>query len=144
MLRSIGVAVVALAACLVARASPPGEAAAREHRRLEGTWRVVAAEVGGAAIPPREYRDLLLTFKAGTFTARRGDEEPQVGTYALDVSRNPRQMDITRGGRKQAGIYQLSGNTLKICASESEKDRPAAFDTRDNPGWTLLTLRRLP
>jgi uncharacterized protein (TIGR03067 family) len=130
-------------------AAPQDELLEREHQRLEGTWRVISAEAEGTPIPPREYRDLQLTFKDGKFTAKRGDEEPQEGTYVLNPSRNPREMDITRAngparGQKQLAVYSLAGNLLKICSCESGTERPSGFDTRDRPGYTLMTLRRVP
>ncbi len=130
-------------------AAPSDELIEREHKRLEGTWRVVSAEVEGTPIPAREFRDLQLTFKDGKFKAKRGDEEAQEGTYAIDPSRNPREMDITRTngpaqGQKQLAVYSITGNLLKICSYESGTERPSGFDTRDRPGCTLMTLRRQP
>jgi uncharacterized protein (TIGR03067 family) len=129
-------------------AGPKEELLEREQERLAGTWRVVGAEVGGMPIPPRAYRDLTLTFKDGKFTARMGDEEPQEGTYTIDPAKNPREMDISRAGgpakaKKQTAIYSLAGDLLKICSVEAGDERPADFDTREKPGRTLLTLRRV-
>jgi uncharacterized protein (TIGR03067 family) len=136
--------VLGLLCLLLAGAAPPAERQRREEQRLEGTWRVIAAEAGGAAVPSREYRGLRLTFRAGKFTARRGDEQPQQGSYTLDAGKDPREMDIVRRveGRdyRQLAIYSLTGSSLRICGSTEE--RPTAFDTRDHPDWTLLTLRR--
>jgi uncharacterized protein (TIGR03067 family) len=127
-------------------ASPPGELARREEQRLAGTWRVIAAEAGGVTVPPKEYRDLRLTFRDGKFVARRGSEEPQEGTYTLDPGKDPREMDIVRragkdGDVRQQAIYSLTGDTLKICAST--EDRPGDFNTRNHPDRTVLTLRRV-
>jgi uncharacterized protein (TIGR03067 family) len=128
---------------LAAPAGPVEE----EQERLAGTWRVIGAEVEGTPIPPREYRELRMTFADGKFVARRGDEEPQEGTYTLEPRKNPRRIDITRGNsptgsRKQLGIYQFTGDTLRICTFDNGTDRPTSFDTRDRPGCTLLVLRR--
>jgi uncharacterized protein (TIGR03067 family) len=132
-----------------ANAGPAEEAAQREHKRLQGTWRVISVEAGGSAIPTREYRGLALTFAAGKFSARRGEEDGQQGTYSVDPTKSPRQMDITRTngpaqGRKQVAIYQLTGDLLKICSCEASGDRPTGFDTRDRPDCTLMVLRRVP
>jgi uncharacterized protein (TIGR03067 family) len=140
---------VCIVLALTGAQTPREEGIRREHQRLEGTWSVVSAETGGTAIPPREFRDLKLTFKDGKFTARRGDEEPQEGTYTIDPGKTPREMDVTRGdgagrGQKQVAIYQLAGNLLKICSCEAGAERPTSFDTRDRPGWTMMTLRRMP
>jgi uncharacterized protein (TIGR03067 family) len=140
---------IVLGASLAWAGQPDEEAVRREHRRLEGTWSIVSAEVAGTAIPAREFRDLKFAFKDCKFTARRGDEEAQEGTYGINPSKSPREMDISRSngparGQKQLAIYQLTGNLLKICSCESGTERPTSFDTRDHPGWTMMTLRRLP
>jgi uncharacterized protein (TIGR03067 family) len=142
-------ALVILAAAVAAAAGPAEEAIKQDQERLTGTWRVIRAEVEGTAIPPREHRELRLTFADGKFSARRGDEEPQEGAYALDPRKNPRRIDITRsngptGSRKQLGIYQFTGDTLRICTFDNGEDRPTSFETRDRPGCTLLVLRREP
>jgi uncharacterized protein (TIGR03067 family) len=121
----------------------------REEEKLAGTWRVVSVEAGGEAVPPAQFRGLKMTFKAGKFTAQKGQGDKQEGTYKLDPSQSPRRIDISRKngpkeGRDQLGIYSLAGNTLKICTFGSAKARPDSFDTRDRPAATLMTLRREP
>jgi uncharacterized protein (TIGR03067 family) len=148
MFRIVVLASLGWVAGLVGAAAPPGDLLEREQQRLEGTWRVTAAEAEGMAIPAREFRDLRLTFKDGKFTARRGNEEAQEGTYVIDPSSNPKEMDITRTngpdrGKKQLAVYSLAGDLLKICSCETGTERPSGFDTRDRPGHTLMTLRRV-
>jgi uncharacterized protein (TIGR03067 family) len=138
--------VLVLLAVSSVQAETAAERVRREEQRLEGTWRVIAAEAGGVTVPQREYRELRLTFRGGKFVARRGDEEPQEGTYTIGPSKDPREMDIVRRVGKgkevrQQGVYSLTGDTLKICAST--EDRPRDFSTRDHPDRTLLTLRRV-
>jgi uncharacterized protein (TIGR03067 family) len=149
MFRTIAAGFLILGVGLAAGAGPTEEALEREQQRLEGTWKVVAVEAEGKLVPAREFRDLRLTFKDGKFTARRGDEEPQQGTYTIDPGKNPKEMDIAREGgpargQKQLAVYSLAGNLLKICSCESATVRPTGFDTRDRPGHTLMTLRRVP
>jgi uncharacterized protein (TIGR03067 family) len=149
MFRTIAAGLLVLGVGFAAGAGPPEERIEREWQRLEGTWQVVAVEAGGTPIPAREYRELRLTFKDGKFTARRGKEEPQEGTCTIDPGKNPKEMDIARTsgparGQNQFAIYSLAGNLLKICSCETDNPRPASFDTRDKPGHTLMTLRRVP
>jgi uncharacterized protein (TIGR03067 family) len=148
MLRSIlvGVAIV-LAAFTPARAETAKERLQKEHRKLEGTWRVVRGEMDGKAIPEEEIDGLTLTFKNGKFTARRGEEDPQEGSYTINLGRVPYSMDIERKdgpehGRKQQAIYAVTGNRLEICSAEVGQKRPTAFSTRGRPRCTLLQLRR--
>jgi uncharacterized protein (TIGR03067 family) len=148
MFRVIAAGSLVLGVSLAAAAAPPDDLMELEQQRLEGTWRVIAVESGGMAIPRREYRDLELTFKDGKFTAKRGDEEAQKGTYTINPSRNPKEMDIDRAdgparGKQQLAVYSLAGNLLKICSCEASSARPTGFDTRERPGHTLMTLRRV-
>jgi uncharacterized protein (TIGR03067 family) len=121
----------------------------REEQKLAGTWQVVSVEVDGQAVPAKEFRGLKMTFKAGKFTAQKGPGDKQEGTYKLDPSKSPKQIDISRktgpaAGRDQFAVYSLAGNTLKVCSSGSAKERPDGFDTRGKEGRVLMTLRREP
>jgi uncharacterized protein (TIGR03067 family) len=132
-----------------ALAQTPEERLKREEEKLAGTWRVTAAKANGERLPDREVPDLKLTFKDGKYTVQFGKEKPQEGTYKIDPAKNPKTIDINRTtgpeqGKKQVGIYELTGNELKICACDASKDRPANFDTRDKPGYSVLVLKRVP
>jgi uncharacterized protein (TIGR03067 family) len=121
----------------------------REEEKLAGTWQVVSVEAAGQAVPAQQFRGLKMTFKAGKFTAQKGQGEKQEGTYKIDPSKNPKQIDISRkdgpeAGRNQLAIYSLAGNTLKVCSGGSDKERPDGFDTRGQEGRVLMTLRRQP
>jgi uncharacterized protein (TIGR03067 family) len=144
-----GRVLVSVAALGLLGADSEPELVKREHKRLEATWRVVRAEVGGTAIPAKEYRELRMVFKGDGFTARRGDEEPQEGSFRVNPAKNPKEMDITRGKdparqHKQIAIYQLTGELLTICSCDANGERPTSFDTREHPTWTLMVLRRIP
>ena len=120
-----------------------------EEEKLAGTWQVVSVEADGQAVPAKQFRGLTMTFKAGKFTARQGQGEKQEGTYRVDPGKTPKQIDIrhTTGplaGRDQLAIYSLAGNTLKVCSSGSDKERPDGFATRGQEGRVLMTLRRQP
>jgi uncharacterized protein (TIGR03067 family) len=148
MVRAIPV-VLGLVVVIAVQAGPAEEAVQRDQERMTGSWRVTQAEIAGAPVPPAEYRGLRLTFADGKFTARRGDEEAQEGTYTIDPRKSPRHIAITRsngpaGSRKQLGIYQFTGDTLRICTFDNGEDRPSSFETRNRPGSTLLVLRREP
>jgi uncharacterized protein (TIGR03067 family) len=129
-------------------AQTPEQRLKREEEKLAGVWRLTGMEAEGQKVPLKEGSLMTLTFKAGKFTVQVGSkDELQEGTYKIDPSKSPRAIDINRTngpeeGRRQVGIYELTGNLLKICASEASKDRPTNFDTRDKPGYTVLLFKR--
>jgi uncharacterized protein (TIGR03067 family) len=146
---SVAVAIVFLCLPGIAAAQTAAERLKREEEKLAGSWRVTAVHVNGMILPAKQVPDLQLTFKNGQFTARLGKDKPQEGTYKLDPSKNPRTIDLDRTsgpdqGKKQVSIYELTGNTLRICACEAGSDRPTDFDTNDKPGYTVLILKRVP
>jgi uncharacterized protein (TIGR03067 family) len=127
----------------------PEERLKREEEKLAGTWRVTAAKANGVRLQPREVPDMKLTFKDGKYTVQLAKEKPQEGTYKIDPSKNPKTIDVNRTtgpeqGKKQVGIYELTGNELKICACDASKKRPTDFDTRDKDGYMVLVLKRVP
>jgi uncharacterized protein (TIGR03067 family) len=140
-----------LALCLLGQvvAQTPEERRKHEDTKLAGDWRVVSVAIDGKKLAADEVPNLSLTFKNGQYAARMGKEKPQEGTYQIDPGKSPKTIDITRTtdpgkGKKQLGIYELAGNSLKICACEEGNERPTSFDTTDKPGYTVLILRRTP
>ena len=63
------------------------------------------------------------------------------GTYTLDASKSPRQIDFIRGKRKQLGIYELDGGRLKPCVGPSD-DRPSDFTTKTRTEHSMFVLKR--
>jgi uncharacterized protein (TIGR03067 family) len=130
-------------------AQTPAEQLRHEEKKLAGLWNVIGAEADGKKMSGQQVPHLKLTFKDGRFSVQMDQEKPQEGTYKIDPSKRPKTIDISRtsgpnNGKQQLGIYELMGNSLKICACETGNDRPTTFDTTDKPGYTVLILRRSP
>jgi uncharacterized protein (TIGR03067 family) len=149
-IRIVAAGMLALGLLGRALAQTPEERLKREEEKLAGTWRVTAAKANGERVPPDQVPKMKLTFKDGKFTVQRGEEKPREGTYKIDPTKNPKTIDIvnrTTGpekDQKQVGIYELTGNELKICACDASKKRPTNFDTRDKDGYSVLVLKRVP
>jgi uncharacterized protein (TIGR03067 family) len=131
---------------LVTSGEPPG-AEAREVERLAGTWKVVAAERDGQA--DEVSRDATTTFtKEGRLKVRFADNSEGEGTYKLDPTARTKAIDYTldygpNKGKVLRGIYSLEGDTLKICRSDPDRERPADFATRADSGRMLFVLKRV-
>lgn len=139
MLHAIGLLLFAIAA-------PPEAAVKAELEKLEGNWKMQSVEVDGVKLPADQVREMRLAFKDGKFTSYMGAQK-QIGTIAVDPTKKPKTMDIVPSdgpdkGKTRATIYLLQGNTLKICGSELDKQRPADFETTDKTGVILMILRR--
>jgi uncharacterized protein (TIGR03067 family) len=120
---------------------------AKEREKLEGTWRFVKSPDG--ADKNKEKRTAFgIIFKGESITFVAGGNKGTVqGTYRIDPSKNPKTMDIIldKGGEKMItqAIYDLNGNTLRICHylyKSAAEARPKEFVA--NKQTVLGILRR--
>jgi uncharacterized protein (TIGR03067 family) len=104
----------------------------KEVRKFQGTWTFESSETGGRALSAEDLKGLILTFEGDKHTVKKGDEVIQVGTQKLDPSRSPKTIDVTMTegpskGTLMLGIYELDGDTLKVCFDPEGKKRPTEF-----------------
>jgi uncharacterized protein (TIGR03067 family) len=104
----------------------------KEVRKFQGTWTIESSETGGTPIPPGELKGLIVIFEGDKHTVKTGDEVIQVGTQKLDPSKSPKAIDVTmtEGPNKGAvmlGIYEIDGDTLRVCFDPRGKKRPTEF-----------------
>lgn len=137
---------ILLTGSLLAADDPKEDAAKKDREKLAGTWKVTSAERDGQ--PDKRSQNALTTFQAdGKFTVKFTDGTGGDGTFTLDPTKKPRAVDYTLNygpdkGKLHEGIYELEGDTLKICRSEPGKPRPTEFATKTDSGHMLLVLRR--
>lgn len=139
-------ALLALAAgCLIAVTATADD---KDLAKLDGTWAIQSVEVGGTKFPDEALKNFPgpLTIKGGKWTLKAGEQQ-QTGTFTADAGKKPAQMDVKptdgpNAGKTLPAIYQLDGDTLKVCYAPPEKERPTAFDTKDKPGYALIVYKR--
>ena len=136
-----GPVLMALAAgLLVAADAPEGDLG-----RFQGTWALVSIEADGELDSPElaEKARLRLVIEGESFTLK-GEETTRVkGTIRLDPAATPKAYDSTYDdGTRLKGIYQLDGDSLKLCIAPPGVDRPASFETKPGDRLTIATYRR--
>src|SRR5262245_62568602 len=104
----------------------------KEVKKFQGTWTIESSETGGMAIPPGELKEFIVIFEGDKHTVKMGDKVIRVGTQKLDPSKSPKAIDVTmtEGPNKGAvmlGIYEIDGDTLKVCFDPQGKKRPTEF-----------------
>ena len=119
-----------------ARAGDRGEVA-KELKKFQGTWTFESVQAGGKEIPAAEFKGITVTFEGDKYAVKKGDEVVQAATLKLDPSKSPKTLDVTvaEGPNKGAvmlGIYEIGGETLKVCFDPHGKKRPTEF--RSPPG----------
>lgn len=122
---------------------------AEDVARLEGAWKALASEAGGQAVPAEVLERLGFEFEGKTVVVAgntEADEALPACEYALNVLRNPREIDIVVGQPDGLvrGIYSFESDELVICLRHggSEGPRPKTFDTGVDPDLIQIRLRR--
>ncbi len=139
---------VALAACLLLGADEQ-DLAKKELKELEGTWTMSALEVEGTKVAEERLQGSQLVIKEGKYIViTRGTTHETLIT--LDPTKKPKQIDMvfSEGENKdklQRGIYELDGDTFKLCRSrDPDFDRPKDFTTAPGTGLFCVTWKRQP
>lgn len=114
---------------------------------IEGTWKPVEAELAGLELHVGALGRMILTIKGDHYFLSIPDEELDQGTIKLDPAKKPKTMDIfgTEGpnkGRTFPAIYELAGDTLRICYNLEGRTRPAQFKTGADAKFFLVTYQR--
>ena len=108
-----------------------------EVKRLNGLWLLSRQEDRDSSLTIQGLTEGL-QLEQGKVREVRGIKgrvigEGSSGSYKLDVSRNPKTIDVrwAEGGKKgvtQLGIYKLEGGALTISwGEEGDKERPREF-----------------
>ena len=133
---------LAVAASLtVFAAAPPDDAKA-----VQGSWLPVKAELAGQPMPEAVLKTISLKLDHGKYDVSAAGE-PDKGTYTLDAASNPKGMSITgtngpNNGKTYPAIYEINGDTLRICYDLSGAKRPAEFKSVAGTQLYLVTYNR--
>lgn len=109
---------------------------------IEGTWLLVALEMDGKRdTTNKNVNNVSLVFGPdGKYAIKpKGFEFP--GTYKVVVTKTPAWLDITVGDRTVVALYELRGDTLRVCESEGPT-RPADMAFSQCAKGTIQEYRR--
>ena len=117
-----------------------------ELKRFKATWRFVDIEAEGQRIPEKAFEKDTLVLKGNQFTSYVAGRVVH-GLFKIDPLAKPKTIDIifTEGpgkGHSQKGIYELEGDTQKICIAMPDQPRPTEFASKPETGHVLEILKR--
>lgn len=135
--------VIVVAGLLVA--ADAKEDVAKEMKKLEGKWKVVAVEARGMKVPEDKLKGAAVIIKGDKITMADPGKAAKELVFKIDPTKKPKHIDLTDPKEKDTApaIYSLDGDELKICVPLAMKDakRPETFDTKDKPQMAF-TCRR--
>ena len=121
-------------------------AKADDLKAMEGTWKVEAAEAGGQKIESGDLMEIVVKITGDRYEVKMKDKL-DAGTLKLDETKKPKTMDATdtegeNVGKVVKAIYELSGDTLKVCYALDGGERPAEMATKEGSPLLLMTYKR--
>ena len=95
--------------------------------KMQGTWNLVSAMEDGKALPGDEVKRTTIVIKGNAFhfPGLAEDATSRAGTFTLDPSKNPKEMDTTSSeGQVSLGIYELEPDTYRVCFAPAGEPGP--------------------
>ncbi len=141
---------LALGAGLLFAAQLPAQDAKTEQKRIQGEWELVSLERDGTKASEKVVKSFRRKIDGNKYTVtiqKGGDTQTVTGTFRLDPTKKPKAIDVrtmVNGEEKMVlGIYELKGDTQRICMGPVDGPRPTEFSTDDSSGRTMMVWRRV-
>ena len=112
---------------------------------MQGTWALVSAMQDGIPLADDKVKQTTIVIKGDTFRfpALAEDVTAKAGTFTLDATKKPKEMDSTSSEKEtMLGIYELERDSYKVCFAAAGKPRPAEFASIPGSGQILQVWHR--
>jgi len=115
--------------------------------KLQGTYICVMTETDGMKGDADRIKKLKLVVKDKKWTVYIDDKVSTSATFTVDPAKKPKTIDLTGTmggdkGVKYLGIYELSGDDLKLCIGD-DKARAKVFDGKKGTRRQFEVWKRL-
>ena len=146
---AMGLALLARASAADVKAPEKDKNQIKDHAgKLLGTWVIVSGEEDGKPSPAEKIKGSKMTVdKKSIKLTDKDDKQLWVIDYKLDASKKPAAIDMTvaegpGASKSSKGIYELDGDTLKLCYALPGGDRPKDFKTKEGAKENCFILKR--
>lgn len=128
-------------------AAPKTEPITGEPTEIEGEWPMVSAVMDGKPLADDMVKWCKRVTRGNVTQIFAGPQTMLDAEFTLDASATPRHIDyVNRSGKnkgkKQAGIYQIDDDTLRICTAAPGGKRPNGFSSSKGDGRSYTVWRR--
>ena len=108
--------------------------------------RMVAGVFNGAAMAENMVKWCQRITRGSVTSVVAGPQVMLKATFALDYSKTPHAVDYvnlegSNARKRQAGIFELKGDELKVCMSVPGQPRPADFSSKPRDGRSYTAWR---
>ena len=118
------------------------EVAASDLQKFNGAWLATEVILNGEAASKDQLEAVEMTFN-GTKYHSVWSGGSNSGTFSLNESTAPKMLDMEdESGTKTAAIYELSGNTLRVCYSFNGAPRPTDYTAPADSNRLVAVYRR--
>src|SRR5262245_42126047 len=117
-------------------------------QKLSDLWELRSAKLDGKNVATTQLKGARLHFTyRGHFVVTVGNQVLWSGEARFRPDEGPRAIDIVHSGGEFAGavfraIYEVDGDTHRICSAPPGGQRPSAFESRRGAGHMLQVWRR--
>ncbi len=113
-----------------------------KYEALQGTWGVESFRKDG--IPDPSVVGYRVRIDGNVMTMFQKDGSGIETRFVLSAKQDVNHIDAFENDRPSAGIYQLDGDTLRICVRVGSPDvRPTRFRSSEGDGTMLTVLKRI-
>jgi uncharacterized protein (TIGR03067 family) len=101
----------------------------------------------GDQVPAEDFKDWKSVYEENRLTLLAGDQVRRKGIVTLNPSRkikaiNTWDQDGPYTDQTVPGIYELVGDTLKLCFARPCDERPKEFTTKSGTGFLFCVYKR--
>lgn len=112
----------------------------------EGEWAMVAGIFSGAVMGDSMIQWCRRITRGNVTAVMAGPQVMLKARFTLDRSTRPHAVDYVnlegaQTGKPQAGIFELAGDTLRVCLAAPGRPRPGDFTSAAGDGRSLTTWR---
>jgi uncharacterized protein (TIGR03067 family) len=138
---------IVLAVGLLLGADTGKDDAKKDQDKLQGEWVLASATRDGMEAPEEFIKSLKRSVKGDEYTVTRDGETILKGKFKLDPTKKPKTIDVTakdQNGNEMsiAGIYEIEGDSFKLCYSGPGMERPKTFASEAGSGISLAVWKR--
>jgi uncharacterized protein (TIGR03067 family) len=110
--------------------------------RMQGDWGALSTIRDGEKVPDDEAQAIFRTVQGNQYTVYIFKKPLSKGSFTIDATKEPKTIDAYPGAtpdktKPLLGIYELNGDTYKVCFALPGKGRPTDFASKPGSGHTL-------